>query len=168
MSTQAFEPPVQTPKRRALSTNAPPKPSQSLLATQVVTRDTDTVSEPWTSDCTMRLRRHPRCSQSGNLQPLVVHISDGTMVVGRLHTCDVVLDSTSTPQMISRRHALLVAEAGVCKLVDQGALNGLLVNGSLVRGEHTLAPGDVVTFGVETEVPELDYIFEERPKSTTA
>lgn len=81
-----------------------------------------------------------------------------------MQTCDVVLDS-STPQMISRRHAVLNAEAGVCKLVDQGALNGLLVNGESMpaRGEHILTHGDVVTFGVATMIPELDYIFEERP-----
>lgn len=90
-----------------------------------------------------------------------------SMVVGRQQSCDVVLDSAATPQMISRRHALLSTEAGMCKLVDLGALNGALVNGTPLCGEHVLAHGDIVTFGVEAAVPELDYIFEERPDNAS-
>jgi hypothetical protein len=168
MATKSFQP-VQRSKRQVTSAYVAPLASQSVLPTQALPADVvvqqRTVSASWTSECKARLRRHPGCSPAGKFQPDIVYITKESMIVGRLESCDVVIDSTATPQMISRRHALLTIENSICKVIDQGALNGLLVNGSPMRGEHVLANGDVVTFGVETLVPELNYMFEERPKS---
>jgi len=109
--------------------------------------------------CDAHLRRHPRCSAGGSP---VVHMSDH-MVVGRGESCDLVLNSTRTPQMISRCHAVVHKEEGVYSLVDQGSLNGIMVNGSKVEGRRSLQDGDTVTFGVASPQPEFDYIFESRP-----
>ena len=87
------------------------------------------------------------------------------MLVGRAESCDLTLDSRRTPQMLSRRHAVMHKEAGVFTLTDQGSLNGILVNGERVREKVPLSNGDVVTFGVPTQHPELDYVFESRPKA---
>jgi len=162
-ATQSFEQ-IHTPRRRIASAQNAPLPSQTSLMTQAAPPKVQEASQTdaWTCECSARLRRHPRCSAPGELQPKIVYISKETMVVGRLHTCDVVIDAT-TPQMISRRHAVLTTEAGDCKLVDQGALNGVIVNGERLQGERMLKHGDLVTFGPETLVPELEYIFEQRP-----
>lgn len=167
MATQAF-PTAQPSNRSQASIANAVFASQSALATQAFdhapVEEVGRAYETWPADCEARLRRHPRCPPPGQLQPPVVHIKSGNFVVGRLQSCDVVLDSTSTPQMISRRHALLTVDTNVCKLVDQGAMNGVLVNGDRVQTERALAHGDVVTFGVATMCPELDYIFEKRPE----
>jgi len=84
------------------------------------------------------------------------------MLIGRGQTCDVVLGSRLTPQMISRCHAVLQEEDGCFTLTDQGSLNGILVNGDSARSKTTLKEGDVITFGVPTLQPEFDYIFEVR------
>lgn len=65
--------------------------------------------------------------------------------------------------MISRCHAVLHREDSGFALVDQGSLNGVLINGEAVHGRRALSNGDLVTFGVPSPQPEFDYIFEERP-----
>jgi pSer/pThr/pTyr-binding forkhead associated (FHA) protein len=87
------------------------------------------------------------------------------MLIGRGDSCDVVLDSRRTPQMLSRCHVVLNREEGLFTLTDQGSLNGVLVNGERMKGKQALVDKDVVTFGVPTPHPELDYIFESRPNS---
>eukprot|EP00446_Apocalathium_sp_SHHI-4_P028739 CAMPEP_0177241856 /NCGR_PEP_ID=MMETSP0367-20130122/48499_1 /TAXON_ID=447022 ORGANISM="Scrippsiella hangoei-like, Strain SHHI-4" /NCGR_SAMPLE_ID=MMETSP0367 /ASSEMBLY_ACC=CAM_ASM_000362 /LENGTH=614 /DNA_ID=CAMNT_0018693437 /DNA_START=38 /DNA_END=1884 /DNA_ORIENTATION=- len=116
----------------------------------------------WACGCDAHMRRHPRCAFGGHMQPTIVHLRD-YMLVGRGESCDVVLNSRRTPQMISRCHAVLHREESGFALVDQGSLNGVLVNGEPVHGRFPLANGDVVTFGVPSPQPEFDYIFEERP-----
>mmetsp|Transcript_17543 Transcript_17543/g.45170 ORF Transcript_17543/g.45170 Transcript_17543/m.45170 type:complete len:393 (-) Transcript_17543:63-1241(-) len=138
-----------------------------LLATQLFTGGPQKAAAapqmaPWSCDCEAHLRRHSRCAFGGNLQPSVVHLRD-YMLIGRGETCDVVLNSRRTPQMISRCHAVLHKEEGAFALVDQGSLNGILINGDPVTGRRALAQGDVVTFGVPSAQPEFDYVFEERP-----
>lgn len=116
----------------------------------------------WSCSCDGHFIRHPRCISAGSQQPSLVHLSD-CMVIGRADTCDLQLDSRRTPQMISRCHVVLSREDGVFMLTDQDSLNGVLVNGERVKGKQALSGGDVITFGVATPHPELDYIFEARP-----
>lgn len=159
-------------KRAATRIELPvPKVSESILATQPFAA----LKEPphrsgtgsWVCSCDAHMRRHPRCIYAGHQQPLLVHLRD-RMLIGRGETCDVVLDSRRTPQMISRSHVVLSREDGLFTLTDQGSLNGVLVNGERVRGKQALAHGDVITFGVPTPTPEFDYVFECRPSEDVA
>lgn len=137
----------------------------SMLATQPFAPEglsTTKAAADWSCGCDAHFRRHPKCINSGNIQPPVVHLRD-YMLIGRGDTCDLVLDSRRTPQMISRCHVVLHREDGVFTLVDQGSLNGVSVNGNPIRGKQALASKDVITFGVPTPQPEFDYIFESRP-----
>mmetsp|Transcript_30078 Transcript_30078/g.82615 ORF Transcript_30078/g.82615 Transcript_30078/m.82615 type:complete len:542 (-) Transcript_30078:17-1642(-) len=141
---------------------APPAMTQALV-TQQFTRPRQARSKTsWVCGCEAHLRRHPHCVSSGHLQPAVVHLRDH-MLIGRGESCDVVLNSSRTPQMISRCHALLQREEGAFTLSDQASLNGVLVNGEALHGSRSLEPGDVVTFGVPSQPPEFDYVFEVRP-----
>lgn len=65
--------------------------------------------------------------------------------IGRSASCDVVLDSA----LISRRHArILRSEAGLF-IEDLGSRNGIIVNGTLVRGSARLSAGDRLRIGPE-------------------
>jgi pSer/pThr/pTyr-binding forkhead associated (FHA) protein len=85
------------------------------------------------------------------------------MLIGRGDSCDLKLDSKRTPQMLSRCHAVLNREDGSFVLTDQGSLNGVMINGERIVGKKILTNQDVLTFGVVTPHPEMDYVFEERP-----
>jgi hypothetical protein len=152
LATQAFQP--------AAYGNGASAASQ--LATQAFQSQAD--CEPWTGDSKARLRRHPRCKTLGDLQPSLIPLDGTIMVVGRLESCDIQLDSVFQPQMISRRHAVLKLEGETFELQDQGAVNGVSVNRERVKTARALRHGDVVTFGINAERPELDYIFEEKLK----
>jgi transcriptional regulator with PAS, ATPase and Fis domain len=69
--------------------------------------------------------------------------SDGTLTVGRDPALEVVIDSPR----VSRRHAQLRVEGSEVLLVDLDSRNATRVNGELVKGERSLAYGDVITFG---------------------
>ncbi|CAK9085413.1 E3 ubiquitin-protein ligase RNF8 (RING finger protein 8) (RING-type E3 ubiquitin transferase RNF8) [Durusdinium trenchii] len=89
--------------------------------------------------------------------------------------CDIVMDSTRFPQMISRTHARLVTtNVGTPQqewaIHDCKSMNGVTVNGEAVgvsgRTDHvfvfcrTLRMGDVVNFGKRVVPPEFEFIFE--------
>jgi len=134
---------------------------QPFAATQAygLTQATpDAAAEDWSCGCQGHLRRHPRCSYSGNMLPAVVHLKE-YMSVGRSPTCDIVLDSKTTPQMISRCHAVLNCEDGKYTLTDQASLNGVVVNAERLSAPKVLQDGDMITFGVPNPQPEFDYIF---------
>jgi len=130
-------------------------------------------SRLWDCLCEGHLRRHPRCTTAESLQPEVIHLLGSPLLVGRGESCDIVLDSSRTPQMISRSHAAINYEeaqdealhAGRRRfsVLDQGSVNGVYVNGQRLDGKLALSDGDVVTFGAPTSRPEFDYIFDERP-----
>jgi len=125
----------------------------SMMATQAFRPPSKGVN------CLAHLVRHSRCAPSaGQLQPAEIHLKDYIMV-GRGETCDVILGSSRTPQMLSRNHAAIKRDGNSFTLIDQGSMNGVLVNGEPVHNRHTLQVGDIVTFGVETETPEFDYVF---------
>jgi len=182
MSTQVFEP--LDASRHGLATLEHSASASSQLATQVLqpavgghvaSVSSEVASQAihskaprqlWECECKAHLHRHPRCTNFGELQPQVIHLCGSRMVIGRLKSCDVVIDSVTTPQMISRRHAMLKNEGGTFELHDQGAVNGMSINGKRLKAAAacTLQHGDVVTFGIATERPELDYVFEEQCK----
>eukprot|EP00434_Breviolum_minutum_P001135 symbB.v1.2.000993.t1/scaffold43.1/size391093/22 len=118
---------------------------------------------PWKTGSFYRLRRHEKCIYGGRVQPQVIYISD-RVLIGRGDACDVRLDSSLTPQMISRSHALVCLYEEECFVEDQGSMNGVHINGSRISGKQALAPGDLVTFGVPSAQAEFDYIFETRPR----
>lgn len=68
----------------------------------------------------------------------------GTMVVGRVAEVDLRVDDDS----VSRRHAEIEAKGGEVVLRDLGSANGTTVNGSPIAEDTTLAPGDIIQFGV--------------------
>lgn len=68
----------------------------------------------------------------------------GVMVVGRVAGVDVRVDDDS----VSRRHAELEAKGSDVVLRDLGSANGTTVNGNPIAEDTTLAPGDIIQFGV--------------------
>ena len=71
----------------------------------------------------------------------VVPVRDG-LVLGRVAACDVVVADSKA----SRRHARLIAEAGVVEIEDMGSSNGTLLNGKPVD-RRMLRDGDRVEIG---------------------
>ena len=68
---------------------------------------------------------------------------DHSLVVGRGKNVDLQLDDAS----VSRRHASIVLEQGVWRLVDLGSANGTDLNGRPVSAATALADGDTIAFG---------------------
>jgi hypothetical protein len=64
-------------------------------------------------------------------------------VVGRSRDCDIVLEDTG----ISRRHAQIRPGGAGWEIEDLGSTNGVLVNGSEIRGRQILRSGDRIEFG---------------------
>jgi len=149
-------------KKPRADSETPRRPDKPVLATQVCPppRVGRPKSEAWTCRCLAHLTRHSRCASSASAAK--VHIEKTAVTFGRAETCDVVLASVRTPQMLSRCHASLRCEGNKFTLIDQGSVNGCLVNDRVVKGSCELAHGDIVTFGVQTETPEFDYVFETR------
>lgn len=71
----------------------------------------------------------------------LVAVRDG-LVLGRVASCDVVLDDTKA----SRRHARVIVEAGVVEIEDMGSSNGTRLNGKPVE-RRMLRDGDRVEIG---------------------
>ena len=67
-----------------------------------------------------------------------------TIVVGRSHTCDVVLDEPT----VSGVHAALMLFGGQWFIADRASTNGTRVNGRRVWGTAEIRPGDKVSFGL--------------------
>lgn len=72
-------------------------------------------------------------------------LSKDTVVIGRMETCDVIVDDPS----VSRRHAEVRREGDEWVLADLGATNGCEINGKRVN-RHRLTHGDRVTLGETT------------------
>ena len=78
--------------------------------------------------------------------------------IGRDPLCELRFDATLDVE-VSARHAELREENGRIVLRDANSTNGTYVNGKRVRGEQTLADGDVIQLGARG--PKLRY--DERP-----
>jgi len=105
----------------------------------------------------IRLNSHPcgcmvhLLGKTGN----VVHIPRmGDFVIGRNpKSCNLTLDSQDVPNMISRRHAVIVSADDSVMVVDCESLNGTFVNGRRV-GRETLRQGDKLVVGNPAQSPE--------------
>ena len=75
------------------------------------------------------------------------------LTIGRTEQNDIQLQAPH----ISRRHAVVMTEGDVTRVIDWGSKNGVYVNSNRVT-EHFLASGDVVTIG------DARFRYEERPK----
>jgi chromosome segregation ATPase len=75
------------------------------------------------------------------------------LTIGRTQQNDIQLQAPH----ISRRHAVVMTEGDVTRVIDWGSRNGVYVNSSRVT-EHFLSSGDVVTIG------DANFRYEERPK----
>lgn len=105
----------------------------------------------------MRLRSHA----CGCLVHLLSHRGEaihvpntGDFVIGRNpKSCNLNLDSEKVPNMISRRHAILVSNEDAVMVIDCDSTNGTFVNGRRV-GRETLRQGDVLIIGNPAQIPE--------------
>ena len=75
------------------------------------------------------------------------------LTIGRTQSNDIQLQAP----FISRRHAVVMTEGDVTRVIDWGSKNGVYVNSSRVT-EHFLASGDVLTIG------DAKFRYEERLK----
>jgi hypothetical protein len=84
----------------------------------------------------------------------VVHVPrPGDFVIGRNpKSCNLILDSADVPNMVSRRHAVIVSADDAVILMDCESMNGTFVNNRRV-GRETLRQGDVVVIGNPTQSP---------------
>ena len=75
------------------------------------------------------------------------------LTIGRTGHNDIQLKAP----FISRRHAVIVTDDDITRIVDWGSKNGVYVNTARIK-EQVLRNGDIVTIGT------ADFKFEERPK----
>ena len=75
------------------------------------------------------------------------------LTIGRTQQNDIQLQAPH----ISRRHAVVMTEGDVTRVIDWGSKNGVYVNSNRVT-EHFLSSGDVVSIG------DARFRYEERPK----
>lgn len=94
-------------------------------------------------------RRTPRALLVVGGRRMLVPPTGGT--IGRSRDCEIVLDDTG----VSRHHAVIRPGADGWTVQDLGSTNGVLVNGSEIRGEHRLEPGDRLELGSTAAVFEL-------------
>ena len=73
--------------------------------------------------------------------------------MGRTQQNDIQLKA----EHISRRHAVVVIEGDVTRVIDWGSKNGVYVNSKRIK-EHFLKNGDMVGVGT------AEFRYEERPK----
>ena len=78
------------------------------------------------------------------------------LTIGRTQQNDIQLQAPH----ISRRHAVVMTEGDVTRVIDWGSKNGVYVNSQRVT-EHFLASGDIVAIG------DAKFRYEERPKRDT-
>jgi hypothetical protein len=93
-----------------------------------------------------RVRNRPAGRVEAELELLALDWDGGhkELLIGRHHSCDVVLCDPS----VSRRHARLVFRDGSWVLQDLASTNGTAVNGVRV-GRCELRPGDHLALGDE-------------------
>lgn len=111
------------------------------------------------------LRLNTHCQPSMTVEKLV-YLNRHEVTFGRAPTCNVVLDSSRAPQMISRIHGCLrrlLNDDGQEEwlLKDNKSMNGILVNGDPIGEEGCkLKVGDAITFGRRMIPPEFEFVFE--------
>ncbi len=79
----------------------------------------------------------------------VIPLAAGKFLIGRERDCHLRPNS----EMVSRHHCVFTTDDFTVRLRDLGSTNGTIVNGSPIRGEVVLNPGDHVLIGkLEFEV----------------
>jgi hypothetical protein len=78
----------------------------------------------------------------GGSAPRTVRIAGGTVTIGRLPECEVVVRDPGA----SRRHAQIREQDGGWTLTDLGSTNGTQLNGQVVQ-QRGLVDGDRITIG---------------------
>ncbi len=73
-------------------------------------------------------------------------LPEGVTHLGRADENDIVLGG----DLVSRRHARLVAEGDNLRIEDLGSRNGSRVNGAPLQGSIALRPGDTISLGENT------------------
>jgi hypothetical protein len=76
-----------------------------------------------------------------------VELADGSILVGRLPECDVMVDDG----LVSRMHARISARGDVVVVEDLHSTNGIYVNGARITHSALLREGDRLLFGT-TEI----------------
>jgi serine phosphatase RsbU (regulator of sigma subunit)/pSer/pThr/pTyr-binding forkhead associated (FHA) protein len=90
----------------------------------------------------------------------IIPIDRPVLTIGRRTETDICVPGAG----VSRLHAEIVAEAGLCRLRDRGSKFGTFVNGER-RVEHTLAHGDQIRLGRSDDVEIVFVVGEEAPSS---
>jgi len=72
-----------------------------------------------------------------------MNLGDADFVIGRGEECDLLLDDS----LVSRRHAVLRANAEHVVVEDLGSRNGVRVNGARIDGRAQLRAGDTLRIG---------------------
>jgi pSer/pThr/pTyr-binding forkhead associated (FHA) protein/S1-C subfamily serine protease len=78
--------------------------------------------------------------------------------LGRHPTCDLAFDPEQDAE-VSARHAAVFRHGPGYVVRDLGSTNGTWVNGTRVRGDRSLEPGDRIRLGVKG--PEIEFAVEE-------
>jgi pSer/pThr/pTyr-binding forkhead associated (FHA) protein/S1-C subfamily serine protease len=78
--------------------------------------------------------------------------------LGRHPTCDLAFDPEKDAE-VSARHAAVFRHGPGYVVRDLGSTNGTWVNGTRVRGDRSLEPGDLIRLGVKG--PEIEFAVEE-------
>ena len=79
--------------------------------------------------------------------------------VGRTRGCDIALRYPN----ISKLHAIFrLTEAGTVEVIDQGSVNGTMINGEVVSDAREINSGDTLSFGgLELEVLDAARLIEQ-------
>ncbi|CAE7829663.1 nipblb [Symbiodinium sp. CCMP2592] len=104
----------------------------------------------------LRLSAHP-CGCIAHLLDVnrtVIHLPrQADFVIGRNpQCCNLVVDSKDVPNMVSRRHAVIVSADDSIMIMDCESVNGTFVNGRRVARE-TLRQGDQIMVGNPQQSP---------------
>jgi len=108
----------------------------------------------------VKKRMRMSCHPCGCMVHLIRHTNDvvhvprkGDFVIGRNpRSCNLTLDSSDVPNMVSRRHAVIVSADDAVILQDCESLNGTFVNGRRI-GRETLRQSDTVVVGNPAQSP---------------
>ncbi len=130
----------------------PPEPDDDIDA---AVQETDRRTSDSVDDGTYAERERVTRVLTGTIdgQELRFPLFKDRLTIGRTSQNDIQLKS----EHISRRHAVVVIEGEVTRVIDWGSKNGVFVNSNRVK-EHFLKNNDIVSVGA------AEFRYEERPK----
>ena len=106
-----------------------------------------------TNWCLILVKGQPRPDR-----PAAIDLAENhTISIGRESgECDVCLDSTSFPRLISRLHCRLAAKENQVVLQDC-SINGCSIDGAIVARRAVLSEGSTIVFGPRGSLTEFTY-----------